>query len=92
MTEPTGPLPAPGPPPRQCSAPACTGPAVLQWQRLATNAELTQITLPPGEASARIAVFGCETHTLDLDSAAYLHLAACTWPSPCTCLTAEATT
>lgn len=92
MTEPTGPLPASGPPPRLCSAPACTGPAVLQWQRLATQAELAQITLPQGETSAHIAVFGCQTHTLDLESAAHLHLATCTWPSPCTCLTAGAAT
>ena len=81
MTEPTGPLPASGPPPRLCSAPACTGPAVLQWQRLATQAELAQITLPQGETSAHIAVFGCQ-----------MHLATCTWPSPCTCRAAGTAT
>ncbi len=91
MTEPTGPLPAPGPPPRQCSAPACTAPAVLQWQRIVTDAELAQITLPPGETTANVAVFGCDTHAMSLDSAAYLHLATCTWPGPCTCLTPAAT-
>jgi hypothetical protein len=86
VTEPTGPLPVPGPPPRQCSAVACTGAAVLQWQRVATAAELAQITLPAGDISARIAVFGCEPHALDLESAARLHLASCTWPAPCTCV------
>lgn len=92
MSEPTGPLPAFGPPSRQCSASACTGPAVLQWQRLATEAELAHITLPPGEITARIAVFGCETHALDLESAAQLHLASCNWPSPCICVVSEAAT
>jgi hypothetical protein len=58
---------------------------MLQWQRLATDAELTQISLPPPETSARIAVFGCEQHALDLESAASLHSAACTWPAPCAC-------
>ena len=91
MTEPTGPLIVPGPPPRQCSAPACTELAVLQWQRVATDAELAQITLPPGETTANVAVFGCETHAMSLDSAAYLHLATCTWPAPCSCLTPGAT-
>lgn len=86
MTEPTGPMPTPGPPPRPCSTTTCTGAAVLQWQRVATAAELAQITLPPGETSANVAVFGCETHAMDLNSAAYLHLATCTWPNPCTCL------
>jgi len=64
---------------------------VLQWQRVATAAELAQITLPPWETTATVAVFGCETHAMDLNSAAYLHLATCTWPAPCTCLTAGAT-
>jgi len=79
------------PPPRQCSAPACTALAVLQWQRVATAAELAQITLPPWEATANVAVFGCETHAMDLNSAAYLQLATCTWPNPCTCLNSGTT-
>ena len=91
MTEPSGPSPMTGPPPRECGAPGCTDAAVLQWQRLATAAELAQISLPPGETSVRIAVFGCQTHTLDLESAAHLHLATCTWPAPCACLTAGTT-
>ena len=78
------PAPAATPPVRPCDAAGCSGPAVLQWQRLATEAELTQIT-PPGQAVARIAVFGCETHALDLEAAARLHNADCPWPSPCTC-------
>jgi hypothetical protein len=86
MTESTGPMPVPGPPPRPCSAPSCTGMAVLQWQRVATAAELAQITLPPGKTSATVAVFGCATHAMDLNAAAYLHLATCTWTAPCTCL------
>ncbi|WP_194923188.1 hypothetical protein [Catenulispora pinisilvae] len=64
---------------------------MLQWQRIVTDAELAQITLPPGETTANVAVFGCDTHAMSLDSAAYLHLATCTWPGPCTCLTPAAT-
>jgi len=70
---------------RPCSATGCTGAAVLQWQRLATDAELTAITLASEETTARIAVFGCDQHALDLESAARLHNADCPWPAPCTC-------
>lgn len=76
----------PAPPVRPCDAPGCVGAAVLQWQRLATVAELAALALPPGVVDARIAVFGCTGHAMDLESAARVHQADCLWPSPCSCL------
>lgn len=73
------------PPVRLCTAGGCEEPAVLQWGRLATAAELAGLTLPAGETTVRIAVFGCQTHALDLESAALLHQASCSWPAPCSC-------
>lgn len=74
-----------GPPPRPCDAPGCTEPAVLQWTRLASPAELSNLTVPAGESTVRLAVFGCAGHALPLEPAALLHEATCPWPAPCTC-------
>lgn len=85
MIELPGVPPPPTPPARPCRAPGCTAPAVLQWQRLATEAELARITLARGETSAQMAVFGCADHAMGLEAAARIHQADCLWPSPCAC-------
>lgn len=57
----------------------CTGPAVLQWQRDATQAEYDAIPdhFRPRDGIALVPVFGCADHQLDGERAALTHRSDC---------------
>lgn len=78
-----------------CQHTACDQPAGFQWQRAATDAEITAEHAaqgPYGDVHRNstgphsVAVFACEEHALHPDSAALRHGHDCPAPDPgCVC-------
>lgn len=78
-----------------CQHSTCDQPAQWQWQRAATEAEIDAETRSQGpygdvhrnpQGPHTIAVFACQEHAPDLDTAALRHAHDCPAPDPgCAC-------
>lgn len=68
---------------------ACTEPAVLSWERWASEEEVAELhasgDLPAHETTAKLPVGGCKKHVLDLELAGLVHGSDCTAPPICDC-------
>lgn len=86
MTSPV--LPA-GPVGLSCGA--CGSPAVCQWKRRPTTAELAAIvaantfSTAPTAANTTILVMACATHAITADLASRIHQNTCVAPPTCGC-------
>lgn len=75
-----------------CSASGCGQPAVLQWNRYMTAAELASAQSFDATLSANITaansfiqVCACATHQLPLSAACMTHQSTCSAPPSCDC-------